>query len=198
MLRAAPNSDFALQTLADYYPPSLTGLRGSHEGSYEVAHAVSRGRKTYDYPNIPLLEEEYDLIVVGAGISGLAAAYFYQQQLGKDKKILLLENHDDFGGHAKRNEFTTSEGLIISYGGSESFQSPRSIFSKTTLDLLADLDISLDELEASFDVNFYPDLGLSRGVYFDKKTFGVDKVVAGTRGATIAMLSLMTELTAAP
>src|SRR5690554_4810298 len=62
LLRAAPNSDLALQTLADYYPPSLTGLRGSHEGSYEAAHAVSRGRKTYDYPNIPLLEEEYDLI----------------------------------------------------------------------------------------------------------------------------------------
>lgn len=186
LLRAAPNSELALQTLADYYPPSLTGLRGSHEGSYEVAHAVSRGRKTYDYPNIPLLEEEYDLIVVGAGISGLAAAYFYQQQLGKDKKILLLENHDDFGGHAKRNEFTTKEGMIIGYGGSESFQSPRSLFSKTTMGLLSDLGVSLDELEKSFNVNFYPDMGLGRGVYFDKKTFGVDKVVAGDPGENVA------------
>ncbi len=28
---------------ADYYPPTLTGLRGSHPGSFEVAHAHRDG-----------------------------------------------------------------------------------------------------------------------------------------------------------
>lgn len=185
-LRAAPKgSQLAHQTL-EYYPPALTGMRGSHEGSYEDAHHISRDGKSYDYKSAPLLDEFYDLIVVGAGISGLAAAYHYQQQMGKDAKILLLDNHDDFGGHARRNEFTTHEGLLIGYGGSESLQSPRSIFSKQVLDFMRTLAIDIDELEDCFNVNFYPDLGLGRGVFFDAKTFGVNKVVAGDPGSSVA------------
>ena len=185
LLRAAPRgSELAHQTLE--YPPALTGMRGSHEGSYEDAHHISRDGKSYDYNEAPLLDEFYDLIVVGAGISGLAAAYHYQQQLGPDAKILLLDNHDDFGGHARRNEFTTPDGLVIGYGGSESLQSPRSIFSQEVLQFMSTLGVNIDELENCFNVNFYPDLGLGRGVYFDAKTFGVDKVVAGDPGYNVA------------
>lgn len=185
LLRAAPRgSELAHQTLE--YPPALTGMRGSHEGSYEDAHHISRDGKSYDYNEAPLLDEFYDLIVVGAGISGLAAAYHYQQQLGPDAKILLLDNHDDFGGHARRNEFTTPDGLLIGYGGSESLQSPRSIFSQEVLQFMSSLGVNIDELENSFNVNFYPDLGLGRGVYFDAKTFGVNKVVAGDPGYNVA------------
>ena len=85
-----------------YYPPALTGLRGSHEGSFEVAHGFRDG-ETWDA--VETGERDYDLVIVGAGISGLAAAYFYRKQNGPDSRILLLDNHDDFGGHAKRNEF---------------------------------------------------------------------------------------------
>jgi spermidine dehydrogenase len=46
--------------------------------------------------------EKYDLVVVGGGISGLSAAWFYRKAMGKNAKILVLDNHDDFGGHAKR------------------------------------------------------------------------------------------------
>ncbi len=185
-LKAAPkDSQLAHQTL-EYYPPSLTGMRGSHEGSYKAAHHISRDGKSYDYKSAPLLDEFYDLIVVGAGISGLAAAYHYQQQLGKDAKILLLDNHDDFGGHARRNEFTTPDGLLIGYGGSESLQSPRSIYSKEVLSFIGSLGVNIDALENSFNVNFYPDLGLGRGVFFDAKTFGVNKVVGGDPGHNVA------------
>ena len=87
----------------DYYPPTLTGMRGSHDGSFEVAHALAwRGEKPTEYA---ALDEAYDLVIVGGGLSGLASAYLYRKQAGADKKILILENHDDFGGHAKRNEF---------------------------------------------------------------------------------------------
>lgn len=184
LLHAAPKT-LGTQTLT-YYPPSLTGLRGSHEGSYEPAHSISRDGKTHDYSAAPLLNESYDLVIVGAGISGLAAAYVYQQLLGADKKILLLDNHDDFGGHAKRNEFSTSKGMLMGYGGSESLQSPRSIYSKEVLDFLREFTVDIDELERGFDVNFYPDLGLSKGVYFDAKTFGVNKVVSGDPGGGVA------------
>jgi spermidine dehydrogenase len=80
-------------------------MRGSHAGSFETAHALRDGTFPVAGANPVDTGEYYDLIVVGAGISGLAAAYFYRATAGPDLRILLLDNHDDFGGHAKRNEF---------------------------------------------------------------------------------------------
>lgn len=161
----------------EYYPPSLLGLRGSNNASYQFAHMLRDGDK-FDF-SIIKPKEEYDLVIVGAGISGLAAAFFYQEKFGKDKKILILDNHDDFGGHARRNEFNLKDQTILSYGGSESFQSPKALYSKEVLHLLNSLGINIDKLAKDFDVNFYPDLKLSRGVYFSKSEFGVDKIVSG-------------------
>ena len=92
--------DIGAQDVPGYYPPELMGLRGSHPGSFEAAHSVRDGASF----TAEDLDEHYDLVVVGAGISGLSAAYFYQQEMGADSKILILDNHDDFGGHAKRND----------------------------------------------------------------------------------------------
>ena len=81
---------------ASYYPPALTGMRGSHDGSFEIAHGVVQGQ-TWDATKT---DEHYDLVVVGAGISGLAAAYVYSRDVDANARILILDNHDDFGGHA--------------------------------------------------------------------------------------------------
>ncbi|MBE1237126.1 FAD-dependent oxidoreductase [Phaeovibrio sulfidiphilus] len=161
-----------------YYPPALTGLRGSHPGSFESAHALARAGKEFNAASLPV-EETYDLVIVGAGISGLAAAWFYRQHAGADKRVLLLDNHDDFGGHAKRNEFTTPDGMILGYGGSESLQSPNTAWSKVALRLLDDLGVSVDRLGDAFDTNFYHGLGLSRGVFFDRENFGENRIVTG-------------------
>lgn len=160
-----------------YYPPSWLGLRGSNDKSYEFAHLLRDGEK-FDF-DLVAPSESYDLVIVGAGISGLSAACFYQNKFGKDKRILILDNHDDFGGHARRNEFVLDEGVIISYGGSESFQSPKALFSDEVRDLLKSLEIDIDGLANCFDVEFYPRLGLSRGVFFAKEHFGESKLVNG-------------------
>ncbi|QHM70744.1 NAD(P)-binding protein [Mixta intestinalis] len=181
ILRASPLT--AQKTL--YYPPALTGLRGNHPGSFEHAHQLGRDGKGFDFANVSV-EEKYDLVVVGAGISGLAAACFWQQLKGKDQRILLIDNHDDFGGHAKRNELDSGNATLLGYGGSESLQSPRSNFSAVAMGLLKSLGVSVDGLEQAFDKTFYPDLNLSRGVYFDKRNFGVDKLVSGDPGRMVA------------
>ncbi|MBP6346358.1 MAG: NAD(P)-binding protein [Neisseriaceae bacterium] len=184
LLQASSLATATLESGQDYYPPALMGMRGNHPGSFEPAHALARAGVRFDTTGP--IEETYDLVVVGAGISGLAAAFFYRQQFGPDKKVLILDNHDDFGGHAKRNEFSTDEGMVLGYGGSESLQSPRSIYSPIATKLIEDLGIDLTRLESHFDVNFYPDLGLSKGVFFDKAHFGVNKIVSGDPGHGVA------------
>ncbi|ANV98201.1 spermidine dehydrogenase [Helicobacter enhydrae] len=166
------------------YPPSLMGLRGSTNESYRFAHLMRDGEE-FDFSSIAT-EEKYDLVVVGAGISGLCAACVFQDKKGKKAKILILDNHDDFGGHARRNEFHLKDRMILSYGGSESLQSPKALYSKEVVEFLNKIDIDIDALARAFDVNFYPDLGLGRGVYFNAKDFGSDIVVSGNPRRMIA------------
>src|SRR6204780_2975329 len=106
-----------------YYPPSLTGLRGSHPGSFEVAHQAGREGKSFDMSGLAV-EEDFDLVVVGGGISGLAAAWSYREARGSASRILIIDNHDDFGGHAKRNEFRVGNRLLLSNGGTQSIENP--------------------------------------------------------------------------
>ena len=162
-----------------YYPPALTGMRGSHPGSFEVAHRVGREGKSFDISGLTV-EESFDLVVVGGGISGLAAAWFYREAYGPGARILILDNHDDFGGHAKRNEFQVGDRLLIGYGGSESLQSPKALFSKTVNRLLRELGVDMRRFDTAFDGKLYGSLGLTEGAYFDRETFGTDRLVAGS------------------
>src|SRR5712691_11755916 len=167
------------------YPPALTGLRGQHAGSFETAHAQAREGKRFPLDRLPV-EERYDLVVVGAGISGLAAAWFYRRAAGPSARILVLDNHDDFGGHAKRNEFTLDGRLLIGYGGSESIDSPRTHYSDVAKGLLRGLGVEVERFETAFERTLYSSLGLSHGVFFAREAFGRDALVAGeppSRGA---------------
>jgi spermidine dehydrogenase len=140
-----------------YYPPTLTGMRGSHEGSFEVAHALAwRGEKPDNYQ---ALDDHYDLVVVGAGMSGLAAAWFYRKKMGPDTRILLLDNHDDFGGHAKRNEFHHDGRMMLSLGGAQNLESPSS-YSQPAADLMNDIGID-DDFIAAMNINTPDDYALA-------------------------------------
>ena len=160
------------------YPPALTGLRGQHPGSFEVAHAFAREGMRFGIDDV-LSEESYDLVVVGGGISGLAAAWFYRRAVGAGARVLILDNHDDFGGHAKRNEFSAGSRTLIGYGGSQSIQSPKTLWSDVAKGLLRDLGVEIARFDSAFDRGFYSSLGLSRGVFFDRETFGRDALVIG-------------------
>ena len=172
--RAADSA--APQDLAGYYPPALTGMRGSHPGSFEAAHALRDGQAL---PPITQTGEKYDLVVVGAGISGLAAAHFYRKQLGARSRILILDNHDDFGGHAKRNEFTLNGRLQLVNGGTLDIDSPRP-YGAVAHGLLKELGIDVAALARKIEHrHFYADLGMRRAAFFDAETFGADKLIPG-------------------
>ena len=159
------------------YPPALTGLRGQHAGSFETAHAQARGAG-FALDGLAI-EERYDLVVIGGGISGLAAAWFYRRAAGPSARILVLDNHDDFGGHAKRNEFMLDGRRMIGYGGSEAIDSPNSNYSEVAKGLLRDLGVTVERFETAFERTLYPSLGLARGTFFAREAFGRDVLVAG-------------------
>jgi spermidine dehydrogenase len=157
------------------YPPLRTGLRGQYPGSFEVAHQLRDGAYAGAIEAADT-GEHYDLVVVGAGISGLSAAYFYRKALGRAAKILLLDNHDDFGGHAKRNEFFHQGHTYLSFGGSMSIETPFP-YSHSAKSLLAELGVeptSYKRYERAERLQ-----GLSTGVFFDREHFLADRVVSG-------------------
>jgi len=156
------------------YPPALTGLRGSHPGSFEVSHALAWGGASWPRPD-SLTDDVYDLVVVGGGISGLSAAFFYRQRVGADAKILILDNHDDFGGHAKRNEFDVDGKQLICYGGSQSIDTPGH-YSEASSQLLKDVAINTERFYDYFDRSYFRDRDLGRAIYFSKEEYGADSV----------------------
>lgn len=159
-----------------YYPPSLNGIRGSHPGSFDIAHSVRDGTFWSTAEKMHDTDGVYDLIVVGAGISGLSAAFFYRAAK-PGAKILILDNHDDFGGHARRNEFHLNGKLALLNGGTELIDSPRP-YSAVASGLLKALGIEPKALAAKCDKpEIYSGLGVAS--FFDKETFGTDQLVVG-------------------
>ena len=168
-------------TQAAGYPPARNGLRGSHAGSFEVAHSLAReaGRDwgPVEEPDAGI----YDLVVAGAGISGLAAAHFYRKT-NPDARILILDNHDDFGGHAKRNEFKVGGRTLIGYGGSQTLENP-SRYSAVVKTLFRDIGVNFERFETAYDSDFYKRNGLRGGVFFNGDDWGTNRLVSYDLGS---------------
>jgi spermidine dehydrogenase len=159
-----------------YYPPTRTGMRGSHPGAFEAAHALAREGK--GFPDFRVLDESYDLVVVGGGISGLATAFFYRQLHGPASKILILDNHDDFGGHAKRNEFHQGGSMRLAWGGTVNMEYP--YYSDVAMGLIKELGIDIPRLLEGFEFDFSTkSYGLGTATYFDAAHYGQDVLLKG-------------------
>jgi spermidine dehydrogenase len=171
-LLAAFQQDLDPEKSADYYPPALTGLRGSHVGSFETAHSVRDGDFWQNAGKPIETGEKFDLVIVGGGISGLSAAHFFRKS-NPNARILIIENHDDFGGHAKRNEFMIDSTRRLGYGGTFSIESPAP-YSAVAKGLIAELGIDVASYPKHVSRGLYRSQGLLPSIFFDKETFGSD------------------------
>lgn len=161
-------------SMSGIYPPELIGMRGSHPGSFEVAHELAWKGKSFPIPTVQT-DEDYDLIIVGGGISGLATAFFYRERFGADARILILDNHDDFGGHAKRNEFDVDGHTLIGYGGSQSLESP-SNYSEDAKRILRNIGVDPNRFYNYYDQEWASRNELREHVYFDQGNYGESRM----------------------
>jgi len=194
LLRAAAAEQATPGSPADAgdYPPGRAGLRGSHPGSFEAAHRVRDARGWRDEAED--VGETYDLVVVGGGISGLASALLFREAVGPRASILILDNHDDFGGHAKRNEFTLNGRTFLLNGGTLNIEAPRQ-YSDVSMGLLRRLGIDLERFEQTTEADrgLYRRMGLRNGVFFPAERFGSDRLVVGTPGGAGGTVAAWTE-----
>ncbi len=167
-------------------PARSQGLQGDTPDSLSVSHALRDGR-FWERAGTPRpTRESYDLVVVGAGISGVTAAYTWVRR-HPGARVLILDDHDDIGGHARRNEFrpATRTGPLVGHGGAHSLYAP-SAWSPEGKGLLADLGVDTGRLRACVDSGLYPGLGMHGGVFCDRETFGAgtDELVVLRPGKT--------------
>jgi len=190
---------FAASAAEETYPPKKVGMRGSHAGSFEPAHALRDG--TLDIAAATDVDRTYDLIVVGGGLSGLASAHFFRDYVGPDARILVIDNHDDFGGHAKRNEFTVDGKQLVINGGTLNIETPER-YNRWARKVLDDIGVDLGRYEKENTTNdsLYSSLGLGSSHFFDRETWGKDKLVLnnvpGQRGFGNAAFAAKTPLSA--
>ena len=171
-LQAQPGSP------ASNYPPLRSGLRGNYPAAVEEFDRI----RASQYAQFPVadgdIHEEYDLVIVGGGLSGLSAAYFYRAALGPRQRILILDNHDDFGGHAKRNEFHYKGRTFVGCGGTLGIATPFP-YSYGAKALVKELGIEVERNAEFFNRDLEQKYNLVTGTFFDKEHFGEDRIVTG-------------------
>ena len=159
------------------YPPERMGMRGSHPGSFESAHAL-RDTRQLDLSAAKDTGETYDLVIVGGGISGLSAAHYFMKSVGDGARILILDNHDDFGGHAKRNEISVKGRTVVLNGGTLEIESPGR-YNRYAMEMFADIGVDLERYIHANATNheLYASLGMRSSYFFEKETFGSDRLI---------------------
>ncbi|MFC0549681.1 NAD(P)-binding protein [Planotetraspora thailandica] len=171
------------------YPPGSNGIVGQTDAARTVGHAVTFGGA--DPGRARDLGEHYDLVVVGGGVSGLAAAHFYRKATGPRARILILEALADFGGHQHRNEFHVRGRTLLSNGGMVNLDSPDT-WNSPSLNLMDDLGIDFAKLAEGVDTGYYTGRGLGTGYFFPEESFGADRLV--TRATTEPLDALVKRL----
>lgn len=121
-----------------------------------AAHRIRDGAYAKLPPGVSDTGEAYDLVVVGGGISGLAAAWYYKKGSGGARKCLVLENHPVFGGEARQNEFLVNGHRLIGPQGSNQGSVPRAGTDSPLNDIWSDLNLEREIRYQEWDASLKP------------------------------------------
>jgi spermidine dehydrogenase len=209
---AAPHLTGAEAALASVsqgapYPPTATGITGQRDRVIHDVMAIDGGPNPRDvhstkggpgiHPrHVRDVDDVYDLVVVGAGASGLAAAKFYRDRFGPDSRILLIDPLPDFGGHSHRNEFHLGDTTLLRNGGTVNLDSignwnkpgnslldiPGS-YGQPALDMLAFCGVDPANFPSGAGPGIPSSFGLRPMLLFPRKDFGKDYLVPNKTGA---------------
>jgi spermidine dehydrogenase len=135
---------------------------GNTEAVLRVGHDLRDGKYAALLKNPIDTGESYDLVVVGGGISGLAAAYEFKQHKTPKQTCLILENHPIFGGEAKENEFMVNGQRLVGPQGSNG-----TIVPDPPVRLPYDLDGDYYHMNSAL-YDFYTELGMPRKYQFQR------------------------------
>ncbi|MCP3938545.1 MAG: NAD(P)-binding protein, partial [Actinomycetia bacterium] len=133
-----------------------------------VRHGVD-----FDLVSNPIIgdTELFDLVVVGAGFSGLSAAIVYRDN-NPGARVLILDNHDEFGGHARRNTFDVDGTTLIAGGGTYELEAHRWASSQSAA-ILDRIGLDPDRLAGYWQSDRIEKLGLTAGFFSDETSHGV-------------------------
>jgi spermidine dehydrogenase len=160
-----------LKMPAPAFADTLTGFAGV--GDYAKSNGdpwpvIEAGHKMRDgaYAHaIPIdTQENFDLLIVGAGLSGLGAAYYFGKATGGAQRCLVLENHPMFGGNCKQNEFMVDGQRLIGPQASNDFGVPRVGSGNQMDELFTELRIPREFAWAEWDPSLEP-LRIARDNY---------------------------------
>ena len=147
----------------------------SHGNTPEVANTAHNLRDGMydDGSDIEIidLDETYDLIIVGAGMAGLGAAYEHTKIANPGKKCLMIENHPVFGGESKRNEFKVGGHLLIGPQGANGFSAPSNEDALRYPDVTADVRYMV-ELGISTDFTYAELQNTDKNIRLAKDSYG--------------------------
>jgi spermidine dehydrogenase len=151
--------------------PTPGGLQGQDPRAMALGHRVRNGEFRAAPRDVVETGESHDLVVVGAGIAGLTAAYLFNEDAPGEPSILVLENADDFGGHARRNVLEGEGVRLVAAGGTFALEEPEHS-PEEALDVFRRIGLDPDRLVGYRDPGFRKRYGLSQAVIFDSRVYG--------------------------
>ena len=126
-----------------------SGANGYTAQMVNAGHAL----RSEDAPrDVQDTREEYDVVIVGSGFAGLAAAFTLQKER-PGLSCLVLDNAPLFGGHAKQNEFVVDGQRLWAPQGSHASVGPVAAAR-----------------EAGYLPHFWSDLGLPDNMKYEELT----------------------------